>query len=473
MNLKLSTLITILALFGVSNGCKLFRGTRTFPLTYVNNPDPQGFSQGTFNFITQIPITYNSRNKESQNPNYKFRPDIGLNYVAHAAQTESVNWGIDCSGDDRTNCAVTDPTASNYQSYYGYQFYWMPGTTQFTFEGQPPDVKNTPMDIRLINNPSNSSKWQYANTGLLGLSPTSAFWNYVFEQYLPMNDTLGLSYYLTTDTSNYWYELYSGEYDGIFRGSTLRISENIQELLDFDQELEFAESPDNGFWGIKDAKIWISSNMSQPLHEGDACISSTSPNYFISDKFDDIQKMVLKEVCGDTECGPNENILNGPNIYITFNTDKGMKNLTVTPEEYIYYAKSGDIVPSFDDMSAFQKDSCPINSSFGFGRMFMFNRLLIMKLKTDAERTKITPYVGVFDYSTRPSLAKPADVDALVWSGIGTIAFITAVVMFLRSGSSSTVVVKAQKDKTEVKGDDDDEEEKLDLEEDQGEQLGA
>lgn len=477
MSLKLSSTIAILTLISCANACKLFQGTRGWPLTYANTPDPQGLSKGTFYFEVDLPVTYNSRNPKSANPVYKFRPDIGLDQIYHGIQRPDLqpnpqDWGINCTGSDETNCAVTDPEASNFQSYYGYQFYWMPGTTHFSFDNEKPDVSKKPLPIQLINNPIDKSKWQFMNTGLWGLSPKSPFWTYIFDQYLPLKNNLGMNFYLNTDNSNYWYELYDGDYKDVYRGSELRISENIEDLLDFKETVQFAEAPDNGFWGIKGVKMWISSNMTEPIHQGDACISTTSPNYFISDKFVDLQNLVLNEICGSESCGKNDNILNAPNIIIEFETDQGTQKLTVTAEEYIYLSKGGQLTPSFDDMSTYQKDSCAINASFGFGRMFLFNRLVVMKMVTDAERTKMTPYVGVFDYSSRPSLAKPADVENMVWASFGLLLAVTIYVMVLRSGGSTDTktVVKGQVSKVETEAPgDDDEEEKLDLaKDDQG-----
>lgn len=475
MNSKLASTIALLALISCSNACKLFKGTRAYPLAYANTKDPQGLSKGTFYFDLEFPITYNSKEEGAKNPNYKFRPDIGVSQVFHGIKSAETgeDWGITCSGDAETNCEVTNKEAKNYQSYYGYQFYWMPGTTQFSLDGDKPDVSKPGMDIALINSPTNGTKWQFHETGILGLSPKSPFWPYLFNQYLPLENSLAMSYHLNTDDSNYWYELYDGDYSNVYHGSVLKISEKPEDLLDFEEELEWAESPDNGFWGIKDAKLWISSNMTAPIHEGDACISSTSPNYFISDKFNDLQILISNIVCGSDECGQNDNYLTAPEIYLTYKTDKGTKKLTITPQDYIYRAKGGNVVPSFDDMSAYQKDSCPINATFGLGRMFLFKRLVVLKLLTDKDRSKITPYVGVYDYSTRPSLAKQADVQNLVWTSVGALIAITIFVFILRAGGNSEAITVKQTHENAKNKNDDEEEEKFDLGDDDDDGIGA
>lgn len=460
-NLTIAILLFLIASTTLS--VKLFRGTKQYPMTYAHTQDPQGSTNGTFNLQIQLPLTYDSNSGDS--PLYKLRPDLGVHAVFHGVNPPD-EWGINCSGDESTNCNIEDPEAQNYQSYYGWQFYWMPGKTYFTLEGSQPDMEKDAMDISLINHPTEKVAWQFEDTGLLGLSPQSPFWTYLFNQYLPMNDTLAFSFYLNTDDSNYWYQLFSGEYEGVFNGSSFKLAESPEELLDYeaeDETISWAEGLDSGYWGIKDAKIWISSNMTAPLHDGDACISSTSPHLFISDQFDDIQKLVSVSMCGDDICGSEAAVNLAPEFYITFTDTNGtLQNVTIRHSDYLYADVNGTLVPSFDDMSAYQKDSCPIDSRFGLGRMFLFKRLLLFKLQDDPERTTTKTYVSINYYSERPSLAKLADVWSLVLSSFITIVLITAFIMYLRMGSNPDKPVVAEGYRSTFKTRDDEEHE-LDL----------
>ena len=155
---------------------------------------------------------------------YKFRPHLGQSYVLHGnknyanpdAPEIKVDWGIPCAGD--VSC-TWDLKSSSTVYYDGNSWNVTSGTTYFSLSGEQPDVGTNPMPMSLVFDPYTSQNWLFNNSGILGLSPTSVLWKYLFDQYDFTNDSVSMQFNLTTSTNNILSDLYEESSANIFEGS--------------------------------------------------------------------------------------------------------------------------------------------------------------------------------------------------------------------------------------------------------------
>ena len=162
---------------------------------------------------------------------YKFRPHLGQSYVLHGNKDYvnpdepeiKVEWGIKC---EQAAYCSWDVKSSSMVYYDGNSWNVTAGTTQFSLSGEQPDQSKSPMPLKLVFDPYTDQNWLFNNTGILGLSPTSAIWKYFFDQYDFVNDSVSVQFNLTTSSKNLLSDLYEESNANIFEGSKLQLTDN-------------------------------------------------------------------------------------------------------------------------------------------------------------------------------------------------------------------------------------------------------
>ena len=425
---------------------KLFDGTKTFPLKFVtigavdNEYELEKKEENKrFHFQMELAVTTDTSSKPYPNPKYKFTPDTAVSDVLQGLKTAN-DWGMQCAGEEETNCSVEDPENTQEGEIHGHSFTYVEGSTQFSLGPRKPEFDSPAMPIKLLTAPEKED-WEYGEAGVLGLSPKSSFWTYLWEQYLPVKDSFGFSFNLKTAKTNHWYQLFEGREghtEGVFKGSELKISEVPGDLRDWDEPLNWVEGLES-HWGIKHAKLYISSNTTVPVHLGQACITSSAKATILSNQAEKLRKEVFNQNCGYDDCGAYTKTTKAPEFYLTFEDREGRHhNLTIGTTEYIYKKEHGGLAASIEDISEHSGKACPEGASFGLGRMFLFSKLLVMKLERNG-----TNSIHFGNYSERPNLAEAENVGNMVKVSLGLILFTLIYLTYLRSsGDSGTIVNK-------------------------------
>ncbi len=242
-----------------------------------------------------------------------------------------------------------------------------------------------------------------------------------------MDDNIVFSFFYDSNPKGYWYEVFEGD-DDAFEGSELRIAENPESIMEYKEDLTWTKATQGDFWGIANAKLW-SSNKATPLHEGEACISNTARSTILSNNASYLRDRISLELCGEYTCSSGSIIDDAPELTLTFNDTNGNEHrYTIDPREYMYDDAAKVRHPSIEDITPLHGTACSPTATFGFGRMYLFNRLVMMNINRDGNRS-----IGIFNYSSRPSMAHADNVKALVWIGwlaiLGTFGWI----MYMRS----------------------------------------
>lgn len=225
-----------------------------------------------------------------------------------------------------------------------------------------------------------------------------------------------MSLYLdNTNHGDYWYELFDGNKNGLYGGSDLKLSPDYKDLIDKEkkkeeEEVTWIQNSSQDFWQLDNVKVFFSDNMHTPIHQGSACISMDSPHLLLSKKSKELRTKITKRIEEKTKPGTQPSISNAPKLVIKLATTNGEeKEITISQKDYLYYQRDLNIsisIGSGDDLTPRQ---CSNESEFGFGRMFLFKKLLIFKLKFIQSNGVVESQVGVSDYNQRPKLKDPSN----------------------------------------------------------------
>lgn len=360
-------LILVIALASLSlQAPKPFPGPLSFKATFeIKNP-PKPYSGDSEKYLyINFPFT-------TEKTTYKFRPHFGMKDIIHGNKAYhnpdkpliQVNWGVSCTKENNCNYNLT--TNSLYY-YDGNTWNITDATTHFSLNGEGPDLTAAPMSSKLVFNPSKGDMWLFNNAGILGMSPTSSLWEYLFGQYIFKNDEINFTYWLDTNKKNTWTELFEESKEKIFEGSVLKFSDNANDFIEVKSEKtnfipSLSSARGKNYWGINDVTVRIGDKTSKPIHENvEACISTMAEETIVSSHFGLAGEEVFKQLCDNPKgCDNNNNVENGPNILISFK-DTQSKEVTITlkPEDYIYKGSQGDIGVSIGDMSEYETTDCP------------------------------------------------------------------------------------------------------------------
>ena len=387
---------------------------------------------------------------------YKFRPHLGQSQIIHGNQAYTnpdqpdikVEWGVKCI--QQNSCSYDLKSSDNY--YYDGNTWNVTNTlTQFSLTTDKADLSKAPMPALLVFNPMKSADWLFDNTGILGLSPTSPFWTYLFSQYKMNNDEIGLNFWLSANKQEKLSDLFEESRQGLYEGSKFKLSDSPEKFLEVqDDTLNFVDSMtgkrSKDYWGISKVSVHLKDDMDKPVHtDVEACISSMAVETVISANFGLMTERVMKLICGNPKgCSSSKNLSYAPEMYITFlDNSQKLVNITLSAEDYMYYDSNGGISASFGDASAYEAVDCPPGLQLGFGRMFLFKKLVTMKIKKNKDGNLI-PQIAINNYKTRPVLANK-NVNSIVIFGGAFLVFIVLLVVFMRSKGNSA-------DKTIVSG---------------------
>jgi hypothetical protein len=433
---------------------KPYPGTQNFPLTFeIKEPPASHKGEDSEKYLsTMFPFT-------TETTSYKFRPHLGQRTVLHGNKAYTnpdfpkikLDWGVDCKKEN--NCEYDLKSADLYY-YDGNTWNITDSTTQFSlFKGEKPDLTAKPLDSKLVFKPTTGDNWLFDNAGILGLAPTSSLWEYLFGQYKFKNDEINFAFWMNTDKKNTYTELFEESDINIYGGSQIKFSDDATKLLEAkDDELNFVDGLDSplgkNYWGIKGVSVHMSDNMDKPLHENvEACISSMGVETLISSHFGLAGERVMKQVCGNPKgCDASNDLSYAPDIYITYkDTNQKLVNITVTAQDYMYYNSNGkDIAASIGDMSDYEVVDCRGGAQFGLGKMFLFKRLVIMKMLKDKDGN-MKSQVSINKYKTRPSLVHNKNVTVVVVFGVGATVLILLVIFVIRSKGDPNRVVGGSK----------------------------
>ena len=359
--------------------------------------------------------------------------------------------------------------------------------TSSLYLGSKP-LQNTKLSI--TENCKDSPQWRLAETGVLGLGPQSPLYSSI-RQSLSLEPATPLytTFYLNTSQEHHWYEVFrGGSPSSIYSGSELRISPDLESILDNPKSgpkgiwlkntapqgkhekkrHSEAKRMRNGHinyhrnrtwtekWRIENVEIW-SSKTQKTIFNGSACFSLYSNSTFLVRNptlFNIISKM---SVCGSQNCGGDSLILNGATYTLKMKDHTGKPvTVEISPREYLYHLKNGSVEVSVAQLDDFEEAGCDPDAEIGFGRMFFFFHQVVFKVGEGEEKGQI----GLFDYTVRPALAKEGKgVNQLIAFGFGLLILVFLILItkragavFYTSGGSYGDYVDAKGGKGKVKG---------------------
>ena len=371
---------------------------------------------------TQMPLTHNQNNPGNER---YYLMSVMINYESLAfGLAELDGWGVEgCSSKapapPLTSCVYQPASRNpngldwNHQKFLTFDtltyFPLYPGHEITTSQGR--GAKALGVDVPV-------NKFMYNEAGVLGLSPQSTFWDYVKAQGVVTGDFVYTSLWLTTNDTFWWYDLFGDKSENVFSNSELRISDDLNKVVDLVREDEVFIPSTAKQWGVQNVEVFSTENETKPIYTGELCFTSnaqatvltTTPNHFIN--------RTLYETCRSDRCGQDSFILNGPSLMVKFKDENNqtIKTVQVTPNQYIYQNASDEVLISVEDIRNYQGGAgCSPNAQFGFGRMFMFFNQLVLKKDLSGDEDN---QIAIFDYAYRPSLAKQANVGSLVAAGL-------------------------------------------------------
>lgn len=381
----------------------------SYQLSY-NSIWDQKLKAKNYFFSTKFPLTFNSSSlkegEEERGILSKVKPELTSQQTYHGS-VPPYAWGVTCSGDETTNCKFINPIAGGNATYAGSSFSYLLAITYFSIgNGSRIDTSQSPMPIRLINGTQDDSRWVLGDAGLLGLSPRSSLWKYLMRQ----EDVkeYSMSFYIDNSEDDFWYEVFEGNKLDLFGGSLLEFSSRPEDLVRGKEEVVWTLNSSPDFWQFEDVKIYLGSDEETPVHSGAACLLMDSPYFLVSRKSGKIKDIVMENIKEKSKTGQEMSPSNAPEITVVVTGEDGTeKKLTIAPEDYAYYQKDLNISLSIGPISSQDQSLCSKDSEFGFGRMFLFKKFLIFKLKLQEDSGSLESSIGISNYTKRPKLKNP------------------------------------------------------------------
>ena len=348
-----------------------------------------------------------------------------LNFDQVAISIEELDgWGVKGCGKNTpapqtTSCSYFPNSKNPYGlDWSGKKFSTYDATTYFPlYKGHHVNIQKE-KSAKVLGLDVVVNKFLYNEAGILGLAPNSTFWDYIARQGVVDGKDVYSTLWLTTKDTFTWEDLFGNEKAHVFNGSELRLSDDINKVVDQERSDEVFIESTEGFWGASNIEVISSANESKTLYKGEACFTSNAHATILTQYPQHFRNQTYFDVCREAECGPDTYILNGPTLIVHFkdDNDKIIKTVEIQPNQYIYQQENKIVNVSVENIGEYQDNAgCSDKAQFGFGRMFMFFNQLV--LKSDLSGAQDNKF-AIFDYSYRPSLAKEADVGSLVASGL-------------------------------------------------------
>lgn len=176
---------------------------------------------------------------------------------------------------------------------------------------------------------ANNETWIQGNTGVIGVSPTSSYWDYLFANFKFANDEIFLAYNLNNDDNQSYNSLFAFNKDHLFQGSHFSMSSLASNIYS-GSTVNVTLNPSQTHWTLPNVSLKLG-NSTTPFLNGTACLAFKDPNVFSAHNFGVFQEMVNQKLCGSASCPVRTSLENAPSITVEWIDGQGFTHSYVVP----------------------------------------------------------------------------------------------------------------------------------------------
>jgi hypothetical protein len=372
----------------------------TIPLTYevVRNGDVH-----TYFDKAQFFMTYDSIAQESpKNPS--FFPDLSASMIITNEECSPANWGIVCTKetnttkvpDPRDNCLANENTTNS--TYRRVNMTYSNSTTFFFLRNSR--LENTQLVNAVpfyLGKKLTTPPWPYADTGVLGLSPSQAnpLWGYLFRTYSFTGNRFVYSFNYKPgdlmDRFNPWSTRAFGQSSLTVNGYNKDVASNKGFYI---------VSQDRSFdvWTFPFVNITLvnpADSKETEIITGKACLTNDYHDFFAAepDIVEMFKKTVAQAMCDKDNCGGTLDYDKAPIMHVNIQLSDGdTVRYVLNPESFVFSDSSTRV--SAGNLSEWRKDACPGDFSVGFGKLFFMAAFITFEVdKNENKKISLTEYV--------------------------------------------------------------------------------
>ena len=356
---------------------------------------------------TVMPIFGRDQNQMNSGQNIPVILDLTSNSILVADNTVGTggSYGINCQ---QSNACFSNAATSTTCSYDGVKTEACEDPckvlmrfNQVLVSGQTMGSYPTLTFSMYTSNPL----WEtaFGNNGVLGLSPTSAFWTYLNngfnkqqgQEFIDVSTSYGVSDSTSVLTNS----------NSLISNSFLTINGRVGINDPIIRNFNNAYS---NLWVFEGTTTSFSRNDVRP--NANLCVDNTRRSYFMVPDAASVKSALFEKMCGNkTGCAKvNSNMEALDNFKVTLTSSDGKSiDINIKPQEYVNFDSNSNAVIGIED---FTNSECaqayPLNSSntnLGVGLLFLTKVEFIVRLTGIDSTTQLPSFQVGFNETTYPN----------------------------------------------------------------------